>query len=146
MVEIWPQLLHPGQGIADRLGELRLARDLRKLGMQPGFEIVEDRHGVGLPELHPRIGQVAPGLLLDTVEPGDPLDGFLGDDQALGLEDISELAPDMRQACDYGYAAASIKLLEAGIAVGVHPARVGCEMLCRMLAFSIGSKSIPGRR
>ena len=32
--------------------------------MQPGFQIVEDRPGVVLPEPHPRIWRLAAGLLL----------------------------------------------------------------------------------
>ncbi len=83
MVEIRAQPLHPGQGVADRLGELGFAGDLRKLGMQPGFQIVEDRCGASLPEPDPLIGQLAASILLDAIEPGNALDRFFRDDRAL---------------------------------------------------------------
>ena len=100
MVEIGPELLEPGQGVADRLGELGLAGDARQLGLEPGLERVEDRCGVRLPEFDALLGWLAAGLFLDGVEPGDALDGLLGDRRCLALDDVDELAPDMRQAGD----------------------------------------------
>ena len=40
----------------------------------------------------------APVALLDGVEPGDTLEGLLGNERAFGLEDVNELAPDVGQA------------------------------------------------
>ena len=94
-IEIGAQLLHPGQGVADRLGELGFARDPRRAGAEPGLQIVEDRPGAVLPKLHPLIRRAASTSLLDGVQAGDPLDRLLGNDRALGLEDIDELAADM---------------------------------------------------
>ena len=124
MVEIRAQAPHPGQGVADRLGEFGLAGDLWQPGLQPGFQSIEDRFGAGLPELDPLNGHTAAGILLDDVEPGDALDGFLGDDRALRLEDIGELAPDMGHAGDFIDITGSVELVEPGIAVRMH--LVGC--------------------
>ncbi len=105
MVEIGPELPHAGEGIADRLGQLGLAGDPWQLGVQPALQVIDDRTGVRLPEPHPLVGWLAAPLLLDGVEPGDALDGLLGDDRAFGLEDVDELAPDVGQAGDLADAA-----------------------------------------
>jgi hypothetical protein len=55
------------------------------------------------------LGRLAASLLLDGVEAGDAPDRFLRDDRALGLEDVDELAPDVRQAGDLGDAAGAAK-------------------------------------
>ena len=67
VVEVGPQPLHPGQGVADRLGQFGFAGDLRELGVQPGFEILEDRFGLRLPDLDPLIGRKTAGLFLHAV-------------------------------------------------------------------------------
>ena len=105
MLEIGPQLSHPGQGVADRLGQLGLAGDPRQLRLQPALQVIDDRLGVRLPEPHPLVGRLAAPLLLDGVEPGDALDGLLGDERAFGLEDVDELAPDVGHAGDLADAA-----------------------------------------
>ncbi len=145
MVEIRAQAPHPGQGVADRLGEFGLAGDLWQPGLQPGFQSIEDRFGAGLPELDPLNGHTAAGILLDDVEPGDALDGFLGDDRALRLEDIGELAPDMGHAGDFIDTTGSVELVEPGIAVRVHPALVPGQVFGGVLALAIDGELIPCR-
>jgi hypothetical protein len=39
-----------GQSVADRLGQLGLAGDLRQLRLQPALQLIDDRLGVRLPE------------------------------------------------------------------------------------------------
>ena len=95
MVEIGPQLLHPGQAIADCLGEFRLAGDLAKLSLHPGFQIVEDRSGLSLPEPAPLVRRQSSCLLLNGVETGDALDRFFGNGRPLRLEHIDKLAADV---------------------------------------------------
>jgi hypothetical protein len=41
LVEIGPELFDSGQGVANRLGQLGSAGDLRQLGVEPGFKPVE---------------------------------------------------------------------------------------------------------
>jgi hypothetical protein len=53
---------------------------------------------VRLAEPHPLVGRSTTPLLLDGIEPGDALDGLLGNDRAFGLEDVDELAPDVGHA------------------------------------------------
>jgi hypothetical protein len=81
--EIGAHPLHPRQGIADRGGERRLRGDADELLGEPGFKLIKHRDGLGLAEVHPALGRGAAGLLLDGVEPGDALDGFLGDRRGL---------------------------------------------------------------
>ncbi len=45
MLEIGPQLAHADQGVADCLGQLRLAGDPGQLGGEPGLQPIEDRLG-----------------------------------------------------------------------------------------------------
>ena len=96
--------------------------------MQPGIQVIEDRSGMGLPEAYPLVGWLTAGLLFDGINPGDALDRFLGNDRALGMKDIDELAPDMCQARHLKNAAGMIEVVEAAVAVGVHPARVAGQM------------------
>jgi hypothetical protein len=105
MLEVGPELPHAGQGVADRLGQLGLAGDPEQLRLQPGLQVIKDRLRPRLPEPQPFVGWLAAALLLDGVEPGDALDGLLGDDRALGLEDVDELAANMSQAGDLADAA-----------------------------------------
>jgi hypothetical protein len=85
--------------------------------MQPGFQIVEDRPGLGLAEPDRRIGPSATDLFLDSVKPGDAFGP--GDNQSLGLEDFRELAPSMRQTRYLEDAAGSVEFVETGIAVSM---------------------------
>ena len=65
---------------------------------EPGLQVIDDRPGPYLPEPHPLVGWLAAVVLLDGVEPGDALDGVLGNDRAISLEDVAELAPDVGHA------------------------------------------------
>jgi hypothetical protein len=67
MVEIGAQFFHPRQGVADCLGQFGFAGDLRELGLQPGFEVLEDRFGLRLPDLCTLIRRKTPGLFLHCV-------------------------------------------------------------------------------
>jgi hypothetical protein len=144
MVEIGPELPHAGQGIADRLGQLGLAGDLRQLGLQPALQVIDDWLGVRLPEPHPLVGWLAAPLLLDGVETGDALDRLLGDERAFGLEDVDELAPDVGHAGNFTDTAGPIELVEAGIAVGMHPALVASQVVGGMLALAIDGEPVAG--
>ena len=73
--------------------------------MQPVLQIVEDRLGPRLPEPHPLRGRATAPVLLDGVERGDAPDSLARDGRALGMEDVDELAPDVRQAGDLLHAA-----------------------------------------
>ena len=95
MVEIGPKPLHAGQGIADRRGKGRLARDTGQLNIQPGFQIVEDRLRLRPSVLDPAIGLRSTRFLLDRVELRDARDGLFGDGGPLGPVDVDELATDM---------------------------------------------------
>ena len=67
-------------------------------------------------------------------------------DRALGLEHVRELAPDMGQARHLGDAAGAVDVVEAGIAVGVHPTLVAGEVVRGMLALPVDGEPIPCRR
>ena len=79
VIEIRPHPSHAGQGVADRHGEGRLAGDAGQLEVQPGLEVVEDRHGLRLPDLDTPVRWRAPRFLLDGIELGDARDGLVGD-------------------------------------------------------------------
>ena len=87
-----------GRALALRVAARR--RKGRKLGREPGSEIVEDRPGLRLPDLDAPVRGRASGLLLHGVELGDPADRFLGDGGALGAVHVDELATDMGEAGD----------------------------------------------
>jgi hypothetical protein len=144
MLEIGPELPHAGQGVADRLGQLGLAGDPRQLRLQPALQLVDDRLGTRLPEPDPIVRRMTTPVLLDGVEPGDALDGLLGDDRALRLEDVDELAPNVGQAGDLAHAARPIEFVEAGIAVGMDPALVAGQMPRRVLALAVDREPIVG--
>jgi hypothetical protein len=57
MFQIRSKSFHSCQGIADRTGERRFSGYSGKLGMEPGFEIVEDR--LGLPIRQPSLASPA---------------------------------------------------------------------------------------
>src|SRR3546814_15043265 len=59
---------------------------------------------------------------------------------------VEELAPDMRHAGDLADPAGPVQLLEPGIAVGVHPALEGAEMVERPRRLTIGREPVPGNR
>jgi hypothetical protein len=86
MLEVGPQLPRAGQSVADRLGQLGLAGDLRQLRLQPALQLIDDRLGPRQPEPHALVRRSAAPVLLDGVEPGDAPDRLLRDGRALGLE------------------------------------------------------------
>jgi len=69
MLEVGPELPHPCEGVADRLGQLGLPRDSWQLRLQPALQIIEDRLRPCLPEPQPFVGWAPAPLFLDGVEP-----------------------------------------------------------------------------
>ena len=96
--------------------------------MEPPFQVVEDGFGSGLPGLHPLVGRLAPDVLFHAIEFGDAFYGLLSNGRSLGFVNIDELTPDMGHASDFGNFACTVKIIEPGIAVGMHEAFVGCQM------------------
>jgi hypothetical protein len=143
MVEIRPHPRHSGQGVADRQGQRRLAGDARQSGVQPDFQIIEDRLCLRLPDLDAPVWRRSSGLLLNGVELRDAPDRLIGDRGSLGPMDVDELAPDMGHAGDLADLARPVKLVEPGIAVGMPPAAISCEMILRAPTLSIGREAIP---
>ena len=115
-------------------------------GRSQALEVVEDRLGAGLPDRDPPVRRRAPGLLLDGIEPGDAPDGLLGDGRALGAMHVDELAADMGHAGDLADGAGAVEFLEAGVAIGMHPAAEAGEVVLRVLALAVAREAIPGRR
>lgn len=129
--------LHAGQAVADRGSQRRLARDAGQLQGEPDLEIIEDRCRLSLAEFGTPIRRQTSRLLLDGIEPGDPVDGFLGDRGCLGAMNVDELAPDMGHAGDFADSAGAIEVFEPGITIGMHPAVEAGEVILRMLALSV---------
>ena len=80
----------------------------------------------------------------------DPPDRFpvrltLRDRRAVRLEDVRELAPDMREAGHLGDPAGAVERVEAGIAVGMHPALEALQMIRGMRALPVDREAVPGR-
>ena len=145
-VEIGPEFLDARQGIADRLGKFRFARNPRQLRRQPGCQIIENELCALLAQANPVIGRQTARLFLDGIQSGDAPDGFFGHFQALRVEHVDELAADMRQACDFLDGAAAVQIVEAGIAVRVHPTPERCQMIGGMLSLAVGGELVPRRR
>ena len=112
---------HSCAGIADCGSQRAFARYVRQLGAQPQLEAIEDRFGLGLPDLDPFVGRQSPGCFLDCIELGDPPDGFVGDGGPLGFVHINELAAHMGHAGDLADIAGSVDILKTGITISVHP-------------------------
>src|SRR5690606_1287167 len=110
------EAFHPNEGVADGRRERGFSGDRGQLHGQPCFEIVEDGSGMGAAEFGTTVWRGAAGLLLDSIEPGDPTDGFFSDGGALRPVDVDELAPDMGHAGDLADGAGSIEIFEPGIA------------------------------
>ena len=58
--------------------------------------------------------------------------------------DVDELAPDMGHAGDFADGAGAVKVFEACIAVGMHPAAEAGEMVLGVLALTVTGEPIPG--
>lgn len=111
--------------------------------VKPGLKIVEDRLCLRLPHLDASVWRRSARLFLDPVELRDALDDLVGDGRALRSMDVDELAPDMSHASDLTDTAGTVKFLEAGIAVRVHPALISRQMILRVLALPIGGEAVP---
>ncbi len=142
--EVGALAFHAGQAISDGCREWGFARDRGELQGQPDLQVVEHRCRRCLAMFYPDIWWRPSGEFLDSVELRDPGDGLLGDQGALGSVDVDELAPDMGHAGDLADGAGAVEVLEPGIAVGVHPAVVSCEVVLGVLALSIPGEPIPG--
>ncbi len=101
-----------------------------------------------MPQRDTRIGRFTPRILFYGIELSNPADGFFGNSVALGGEDIDKLAAHMGHAGHLIGFVLSEQAVEAGIAVGVNPAFVPCEVADGMLSLSINGELIPraGRR
>ena len=56
---------------------------------------------------------------------------------------VDELAPHVGQAGDLPDPAGAVEILEAGIAVGMHPALVAGQMVLWVLALAVAREAIP---
>lgn len=77
MIEVWSEPPYARQSIADRACEGRFSRDAGQLGVQPGFQIIEDRLCLGLPEIAALIWWRPSRFLLNGVELRDAFDGLV---------------------------------------------------------------------
>ena len=127
MLQLRSERLHPGERIADRRRQRRLAGDAAELDSKPGLQIVEHRLGLGLAGLCSYVWRRAPDRLLNGAEIGDPLYHSLSDGRPLGLVHIDEPAPAVRHPRDFCDAAGPIQTFEAGTAIRLHPAGDGAR-------------------
>ena len=98
MFEVRSEPRHARQCIADCTGKRRFTRDAGELGVQPGFQIVEDRLYLRLPDLGSLTWRRSARLLFDRVEQRDALYGLVCDGRTLSSMNIHKLSPDMRHA------------------------------------------------
>ena len=93
-----------------------------------------------------RSGQLAAVVLFDRIQRRDPLERLGRDRRALRLVDIEELASHVRQARDLADGTGADESLEAGVAVGVHPAGEASQMLLGVMGLAVRGKPVPSRR
>jgi hypothetical protein len=74
------------QGVANVLGDCRLARDAGELLLEPGLERQNKRLAALLADGTALIGAAAPDGLLDGIESGDTRQRFAGDRGRTGLD------------------------------------------------------------
>ena len=146
MVEVGAQAAHSGQGIADGGRERGFACDGGELHGQPDLQVVEDRGSMCLAKRDADVRWRPSGLFLDGVELRDPTDGLFCDRGTLRSVYVDELAPDMGDAGDLADGAGTVEVLEASIAIGMHPAAISGEVILRVLALAVAGEPIPGCR
>jgi hypothetical protein len=79
------------QHVADRLGHRHFAGDARQLLLQIDLERLDPRPAPVVPNRLPGIGRLAPDLILNAVQLGDPPKHLAGDRRLAGLVDVEEL-------------------------------------------------------
>ncbi len=90
--------------------------------------------------------RLAADAALDRIKSGDALDGLAGDGGVVGDLDVVELAAHMRPAGRLADAAGVVKMMEAGVAIGLQGPGEAVQMPARMLAFAVRRVGEPHRR
>ena len=137
------------QGVADGIGDDGLARDPRKLELEPRPQPDDKWSAAFLAHDAARIGATAADRLLDRIECGDAFERLAGDRRVAVFGDIEELAPQMRPAegeRDRLLAGSAGNRLIGGISVALHDAAIGPEELKRMDRSATGSVAVGDRR
>jgi transposase-like protein len=88
-------LIMPREGVADMLGDSRLARDAGELLLEPGLERQHEGLAAFLADGTALIGAAAPDHLLDGIESGDTLERLAGDRGRTGLDNVEEAPPQV---------------------------------------------------
>src|ERR1700741_4773982 len=136
------------QGVADMLGDRRLARDAGELQFEPGLERQHDRLAARLSDGAALIGTAASDRLLDGIEGGDARKRLAGDRRRAAFRDIEEAAPQMRPAERQRNRLVRGGVgngLVGGIAVALHDAAIAVEQLERVDGAATGRVGVGHR-
>ena len=125
IIEIARKCIPERECIVDRGGGLGLGCQLRACLFQPSSHVVEQRSGPCGSNGAAFLRRSALDLLLDPVEGGDALNGFGGDGRVVRLQQVEELASDVRHARCLLNRSALIKLIKTCEGVGLQDA---CEL------------------
>src|ERR1700757_4300727 len=86
------------EGVADGFAQTGLLRDFQQPRLEPGFEVLDQWPGVGLPHCSPMRRRQTADTVLDSVEHRDPLQRFRGIRLLRRDVTVPELPPRMREA------------------------------------------------
>jgi transposase-like protein len=137
------------QGVADMLGDRRLARDAGELLLEPGLELQYERLAARLSHRAPLVGAATSDRLFDGIEGGDARKRLAGDRRWTILSDVVESAAQMGPAERERDRLASGVVgngLVGGIAVALHDAAIAVEQLERVDGAATGCVGVGHRR
>src|SRR6516164_3058633 len=132
--------------VADRLGELALAAQERKLFAQPWLELGDNRARPFLAGGASFVRLAAADVGLDPIERGDALQGLVGDRRAFGDGALVETAPQVRPAEGERDIALARERPISGVAVDLKDALEAGEMRDRLRRRAVGRVDIGDRR
>src|ERR1039458_2065363 len=84
-----------------------------------------------------RLSRLAADLFLDCVQSADSCQRLGGDGRCVNCMDVVELAPCVGPACHFIDGAVAVKMMKAGIRIGLQRALEVLQMQPRMLALAI---------
>jgi len=146
IIEIARKCIPEGECIVDRGGGLGLGCQLRACLFQPSSHVVEQRPGPCATNRAAFLRRSPLDLLLDPVEGGDALNSFGCDGRVVRLQQVEELASDVRHARCLLNRSAFVKLIKTCEGVGLQDAFKLGQMALRVFSLAVRRIGEPHRR